>query len=124
MEKEEAITIIINTIRDLQQIKPRSTAIRAEHVKGLIIEECKFTGFDTALDIREGEEISLRKNILENYDQSSGLLSLLEQFLAEATNGKKQVNKTILGKIKEQILNRWPEIIGTTLFLALMRIIK
>jgi hypothetical protein len=77
MEKEEAIAIITNAIRDLKQIKPRGTAIRAEHVKGLIVEECKFTGFDTALDIREGEDIALRRNILESYEQSSGLVSLL-----------------------------------------------
>ena len=80
MEKEEAIAIITNVIRDLKHIKPRGTAIRAERVKGLIVEECTFTGFDKALDIQESEDIALKRNILKSYEQSSGLVSLLEQF--------------------------------------------
>ena len=124
MEKEEALAIIANTIRELKKIKPRGTGIRAKHVKGLVVEDSAFIGLEKALDISEGEDITWRRNIVNNYEQYSSLTGLLEKFFSEATKGETQVNKTVLGKIKEQVLNRWPELAGTTLVIAITRIIE
>jgi len=37
MEIEEAISILRTTIKELGQIRPRGTGIRAKNVKGLIV---------------------------------------------------------------------------------------
>ena len=124
MEVEEAILILRTTIKELNEIRPRGTGIRAKNVKGLLVENCTFSGLETALDISNGENITLKRNIVNNYAKYSELSNLLNQFLIEATKQEAQVNKTILGRIKEQVLQRWPELAGTFLAVAMMRIIE
>ena len=124
MEIEEAISILRTTIKELGQIRPRGTGIRAKNVKGLIVENCRFTGLEKALDVSDSEDITWKRNIVNNYGNSSALMSLLNQFLTEATKQEAQVNKTILGRIKDQVLHRWPELTGTAFVVAMMRIIE
>lgn len=124
MEIEEAISILRTTIKELGQIRPRGTGIRAKNVKGLIVENCRFTGLEKALDVSDSEDITWKRNIVNNYGNSSALMSLLEQFLNEATKQESQVNKPVLVRIKDQVLRRWPELAGTFLFVAMMRIIE
>jgi len=127
MEIEEAISILETTIKELNKFKPRGTGIRAENVKGLRIEDCVFYGLEKALDVSNSEDITWNRNIVSNvvnnYAKYSELPHLLTQFLTEATKQKTQVNKTILCRIKDQILQRWPELAGTALVVAMMRII-
>ena len=124
MEIEEAISILRTTIKELGQIRPRGTGIRAKNVKGLIIENCRFIGLEKALDVSDSEDITWKRNFVDNYGNSSALMSLLEQFLNEATKQESQVNKPVLVKIKDQVLHRWPELAGTFLSVAMMRIIE
>ena len=128
VEIEEAISILRTTIKELGQIRPRGTGIRAENVKGLVVENCVFSGLEKALDASNSEDIIWRrnivKNVVNNYAKYSELSTLLSQFLTEATKQETQVNKPVLGKIKDQMLLRWPELAGTVLVVAMMRIIE
>jgi hypothetical protein len=124
MEIEEAISILRTTIKELGQIRPRGTGIRAENIKGLIVENCRFIGLEKALDVSDSEDITWKRNIVNSYENSSALVNLLEQFLNEATKQKSQVNKPFLARIKEQVLRRWPELAGTVLFIAMIRTIE
>jgi hypothetical protein len=123
MEREEAISILTSLIKELEQVKPRGTGIRAENVKGLVVQNCKFIGLDKALDASNSQDIIWERNLVNNYNRYSELPGLLKQFLAEASKKETQANKSILVRIKDQVLNRWPEIVGTSLAVAIICLI-
>ena len=124
MEIEKALDIVAITIKELSQIKPRGTGIRAENVKGLVVKNCRFSGLEKALDVSNSQDITWEKNIVNNYPKYSELPYLLEQFLTEAKKPDSKINKSVLVRLKDQVLQRWPEISGTFLAVAMMRIIE
>ena len=119
MEIEEAIATLENLIRGIGQTEPRGTGIRAENVKGLRIENCEFIRLKYALDVSNSQDIIFKNNLVNNYDSYSELPGLIEQFLYEV---HKKGNKSNLVKIKDQIMNRWPEILGTSIAIAIIRL--
>lgn len=123
MEIEQAFAILANTIKELEQIKPRGTGIRVEHSEDIVIEDIVFSGLEKAIDISNSKDIKLKRNIINNYAKYSELPTLLEQFLVEANKKKTQVNKSALVRIKNDVSKRWPELVGTTLIIAMIRII-
>lgn len=124
MEREEATIILMNLINELERINQGSTAIRAENVNGLIVEDNVFSGFGTALDAPNSKNVTFKRNLVNNSSLRSELLNLIKQFLSESTQLESKYNKAAHVRIKDQILQRWPEIVGTGVAVAFMSLIR
>ena len=124
MKRIDAIGILMNLIKELEKINQGKAAIRADNVNGLDVEYCAFVGFDTALDAKNSKNITFNKNLVDNRSKRLEVLNLIEQFLSEANKPKSQYNKAFHVKIKDEILKRWPEIVGTGVVVALVSLIR
>lgn len=114
----------MNLINELERINQGSTAIRAENVNGLIVEDNVFSGFGTALDAPNSKNVTFKRNLVNNSSLRSELLNLIKQFLSESTQLESKYNKAAHVRIKDQILQRWPEIVGTGVAVAFMSLIR
>jgi parallel beta-helix repeat protein len=122
MEKKEAILIIMRAIQELESMQPKGTGIRIRKSRGTIIDRNRVSGYEIGIDVDSSVDTVITRNVI-NENECPILLAMLDKFLSEMKKGPK-VQKNALRRIVDQIINRWPDLLASTLVAAMRALIS